>query len=132
MATTYVPTDAQIFDTRDGNAFMIFSVQHVNGVDTLINVPDAAVSVAELPSTNAAPTLASVAGSDTAAANPSSNQVAVQNATSGASGLNFTYVAGDGVKQVIIDTGSTSGTYLLVVRMIGSAAGLGSTGDANL
>lgn len=132
MATVLFPTNMKVFDDQAGNTYLVFSVNFTSGDDGLIIVPDAAVSVAELPSTNAAPTLAMIAGSNTAAVNPSANQIAVENATSGSSGLGFSFAANDGVKQVIIDTGSTTGTYTLVVRCIGNAAGIGSTKSLSL
>lgn len=125
---TVLPTSQHVFDTRDGYHYIVMTVKHTNGADSLIPVPDAALSAAELPGSNAAPTLSTVAGDNTAAVNPSANELAVQNATSGDSGLGFTFATNDGVKQVIIDTASTSGTYTLVVRCAGSAAGLASTG----
>lgn len=132
MAVTLVPTNSKTFDDKRGNSFIVMEVQHVTGVDSVIDVPDSAVSVAELPPTVAAPTLVQGAGSNTAAVNPSSSGIAIENEVSGASGLGFTRQSGDGVKQVIIDTAAVSGTYMIVVRCIGSAAGLGSTKEAGL
>lgn len=125
-------TNAQTFEDRAGNHYIILDVYHQNGDDTFVIVPDSAVSVAELPGTHAAPTLTAIAGSATGTISPSANEMGVQNLTSGASGLGFDFVANDGVKQVHIDTSSTTGTYKLVVRCIGSAAGTGSTNAADL
>lgn len=130
-----IPSNAQIFDDRAGNFYIIFDVTHTNGNDTRIVVPDAAVSVAELPGTHAVQTLNAVAGSATTEPAVTTNEMAVGNNTSLAAtttGLGFAFAADDGVKQVHIDTLSTSGTYKLVVRCIGSAAGMGSTGAAGL
>ncbi len=132
MAITLVPTKVKTFDDKAGNSYIVMEVNHVTGADSVIDVPDSAVSCAELPSTVAAPTLVQGAGSNTAAVNTSSSGIAIENETSGSSGLGFTRAAGDGVKQVIIDTAAVSGIYTIVVRCIGSAAGTGSTKEAGL
>lgn len=130
---TVIPTKLTRVDDKYGNHYMIFDVPHVTGADSIVIVPDSAVSAAELPATrNAAPTLALIAGSDTGAINPSANQMALENLTTGVSGVGFSFQAGDGVKQLIIDTGTATGTYTIAVRCIGSPAGLGSTKEANL
>jgi len=129
---TLVPTKEFTFSDKWGNTYIVMEVNFVTGADTFIVVPDSAVSVAELPATHAVQTLNAIAGSATSTISPTANQIGVQNLTTGTSGLGFSFAAGDGVKQVHIDTGSTTGTYTLVVRCIGSAAGTGSTKEAGL
>lgn len=133
MAVTVMPTNAQVFEDRNGNSFIIMDVIHTTGDDTNVIVPDSAVSVAHLPGENPATAIAQgTTGSNTATVNPASGVMIVHNSTSGASGLGFDFVAGDGIKQVIIDTAVASQTLKLVVRCIGSAAGMGSTNSADL
>jgi len=129
------PTNSLVVDDRAGNSYIIFDVSHTSGNDTRVVVPDSAVSVAELPGTHAIQTLNAVAGSATSEVAVTTNQMAVGNNTSLAAtttGLGFAFQTDDGVKQVHIDTLSTTGTYKLVVRCIGNAAGSGSTGAAGL
>ena len=137
MANNVVmPANLVTVDDRSGNSYMIFDVvigalsEDVN--ETYVILPDSAISAAELPASNAAPVISLIAGSDTATVNPSTDEMAVINDTSTASGLGFTFVAGDGVKQLIIDQTVAAGTYKIVVRCTGSAAGTGSTNAANL
>jgi len=134
MAEVVVPTKQLVVDDQAGNFYIIAEVHHTTGDDTLLVVPDSAVSCAELPAANGvAPAITQGStGSNTATVNPASGAMVVQNATSGASGLGFSFVAGDGVKQVIIDTNVATGTYKIVVRCIGSAGGVGAGNSADL
>ena len=99
---TVIPTKSSTFEDKYGNHYIIMEVNIVTGDEQIIVVPDAAVSVAELPATHAVQTLNAIAGSATTTISPSTNEMGIQNLTSGASGLGFSFVAGDGVKQVVI------------------------------
>jgi hypothetical protein len=129
--STVIPTRNTEVDDGFGNHYLIMQVSHTNGEDTLVAVPDSAVTCAELPDSNIAG-LTRIAGSNTAAINPASSQYALQNTTTGASGFGFNYQTNDGVKQVIIDTGTATGTYTIVVKLSGSAAGVGAGNSAGL
>ena len=130
---TVIPTKSMVVDDKYGYHYIIMDIQHVEGADSIVVVPDSAISAAQLPTTrNAATQIALIAGSDTGAINPSDNEMALENLTSGTSGLGFTFQAGDGVKQLIIDTAVASGIYKIVVLCVGSPAGTGSTKEANL
>jgi len=122
---TVVPLKQQDIDTRDGNHYQIFEVQHVTGTASDIVVDDSAVSACELPDDITAS--AGLAKETTTSAG-----VTIRNLTSGASGLGFTFAANDGVKQVTIASGAATGTYKIIVRHIGNAAGVGGTKATDL
>jgi len=114
---TVVPLSTTLIDSRDGN--------HFTAVTTDVFVSDSAVSVSELPDDI-------TASAGIAKETSTSAGITLRNQTSGATGLGFTMAAGDGVKQVTIHADVASGTYIVVVRHVGNAAGTASTGDANL
>lgn len=122
---TVIPTKEIKIDTRDGNHYQVFEVQHITGTASDIVVDDSAVSACELP-----PDITSSAG--LAKETSTSAGVTIRNLNSGASGLGFTFQAGDGVKQVTIASAAASGTYKIVVLHVGSAAGVGGTNSADL
>lgn len=123
---TIIPSAPLMVDLRDGNHLKVFSVTHTSGTTTDIPVEDSAVSCAVL------------MNDITAAATPvqetsTSAGITIRNQTSGASGLSFgNWVASDGLKQVTIHSDVASGTYLVAVRFVGSAAGVGSPNSLGL
>lgn len=122
---TIMPLKEQNVDTRDGNHYIIYTVQHTTGAISDIVVPDAAVSACELP-------VDITASAGLAKETSTSAGVTIRNLTTGASGLGFTFATGDGVKQVSIASAAASGTYIIVVRCIGSQSGLGGTKGTGL
>lgn len=121
---TVIPTNTTEIDDRAGNHYSIFEVRHVSGITTSVVVPDAAVSAAELP-----PDITAAVGLSKQTTDTSGENLTITNPTSGTSGLGFTFATGDGVKTVVINADATSGTYKIVVRMVGNAAGTSSTTD---
>jgi hypothetical protein len=122
---TVIPTKVTQVDDRAGNHFEIFEVKHVTTVTTDVAVPDSAIGVA---------ILGDVAN-DTIVAQEATTLagITIRNQTSGASGLGFgDWAAGDGMKQVTIHADVASGTYQVVVRLVGSAGGTASTTQENL
>ena len=122
-----IPSNQQVFETRDGEWYLVATLEHRNGVTTYFNVPDSAASVSELPRD-----ITVAAGLAKQTTDTSGSNITITNQTTGASGLGFTWAAGDGVRQVTINTDATSGTYKVVVRGIGSAGGTGSTKGTSL
>lgn len=122
---TVIPTKITEVDDRFGDHYSIFEVRHTTGTASDIIVPDSAVSASELPDDI-------TVDAGLAKETSTSAGVTIRNQTSGSSGVGFTFAAGDGVKQVTIASGAATGTYKIVVRHVGSAAGLGSTGSAGL
>lgn len=122
---TIMPTKVQDVDTRDGNHYRIFTVVHTTGTASDIAVPDTAASACELP-------VDITVSAGLAKETSTSAGVTIRNLTTGASGFGFDWATGDGQKQVTIASGAASGTYIIVVRMIGSPAGLGGTKGTGL
>ncbi len=123
---TLIPLAQKSVDTGDGNFYEIYTVVHVTGTTTDIAVPDACVSAAVL-GDDITSTVVPVQETSTSAG------ITVRNQTSGASGLSFgDWAAADGHKQVTIHSGAASGTYRVVVRFIGNAAGIGTSRSTNL
>lgn len=83
-------------DDRFGNAYTIVRVTHVTGVATTFDVDQSANSAAHLPD------IGQTAGTVTVGA------------------------ASAGLKTITLDSGDASGSYHIVVKHIGSAAGVGS------
>jgi len=100
MPRVFPLTESDSLDMRNGTAFKVYKVEHLTGADSTLWVDQTAASVAELPTSGDGQTKANIT---------------VANAS-----------ATDGVKEVTIASGVASGTYLLVVRFIGSGAGFGS------
>jgi len=103
-----IPTRITNVDDRFGNHYQIFQVNHTTGNSSEILVDQSAVGAAELNSD-----LMTSAG-------------LVQEATESAGISMSDDDTTDGLKEVVIASGAASGTYNIVVRHIGSAAGLGS------
>ena len=118
---TLIPTGSQRFDLRDGNNIEIFTVNHVTGTTTDIAVNNSAISCAVLHD-DITSSVVPIQEVSTALG------ITVRDQTSGATGLSFgDWAADDGLKQVTIHTDVVSGTYIVVVRSAGSAAGAGSS-----
>jgi hypothetical protein len=113
---TVLPLRSTQCDDRYGEHFTIVRVQHITGAASDIPVDDSAVSACELPDDI-------TASAGLAKETSTSAGVTIRNQTSGASGLGFDWVAGDGTKQVTIASGAATGTYTIVIRHLGSAAG---------
>lgn len=114
---TVLPLRTTQVDDRFGEHYSIFRVKHVTGTASDIPVDDSAVSACELPDD-----ITAAAG--LVKETSTSAGVTIRNlADDTASGLGFNWVAGDGTKQVTIASGAPSGTYTIVVRHLGSAAG---------
>ena len=122
---THLGTSQATVDTRDGNHFEIFKVTHVSGSGTDIPVPDSCVSAACL-FDDQVTGIVPIQEKTTAAG------VAVQNKTSGASGTGITWATNDGLKQITIHEDVVSGTYFIVARYVGSAAGSGGGTSTDL
>lgn len=123
---TVVPTKTTQVDSRDGNHYTIHTVNHTTGAVSNIVVDDSAMSACEMPDD-----ITSSAGLDKETS--TSSGVTIRNLTDDSdSGLGFNFNADDGVKQVTIASAAASGTYIIVVRHVGSAAGTTGTGAANL
>lgn len=122
---THLGSSKAIVDTRDGNHFEVFKVNHVTGSGTNIPVPDGCVSAACLMDNI---TVAAVPVQETSTA----AGVTVRNLTSGANGAGQTWAANDGLKQVTIHGDVASGTYFIVARYVGSAAGSGGGTSTDL
>ncbi len=100
-------------DDRGGNAYTIATVQHVSGTATTFSVDQSAVSVCD----------AADAGVTTLVTQTSGPTTGIRlQAITGAG--NF------GLKRATIGSSVASGTYTLVVRHAGSAAGIGSNVSA--
>ena len=115
-----IPSAVTTVDTRDGNHYEIYTVFHNSSEDTAINVSDGCVSCALMPDnqTSSVPAVQTTG---------ESTGIALLNQTSGTSGLSFgDWQTSDGVKQVIIDAAVVAGTYVVIARFSGSAAGAGS------
>ncbi len=124
--STVIPLAQASVDTRDGNFYEVYSVKHVTGTTTDIAVPDACVSAAALQDDLTSSTTP-VQETSTSAG------ITVRNQTSGASGLSFgAWATNDGHKQITIHSGVASGTYKVVARFVGSAAGIGTSRSTNL
>ena len=124
--STIIPTAQKSVDTLDGNFYELYTVQHVTGATTDIAVPDACVSAACLFDDQVS-NIVPIQEKTTSAG------VAVRNQTSGASGLSFgDWATNDGMKQITIHSGAASGTYRIVARFIGNAAGIGTSRSTNL
>jgi hypothetical protein len=121
-----MPVRTTTCDDKAGNHFIIIEINHTNGEDSVVMIPDAAVSIGDLPA-DAGVGLLRTAGDNNAAVNPASGRFALENTQTGASGLGFTFAANDGVKQLVVDTDVATGTYFFVVRCVGSASGTAST-----
>lgn len=115
MATVHPLRTTQV-DDRFGEHYTIHRVKHITGTASDIPVDDSAVSACELPDDV---TAAVGLQKETS----TSSGVTIRNLTSGTSGLGFDWVAGDGTKQVTIASSAATGTYVIVVRHLGSAAG---------
>ena len=122
---TVVPTKQQHVDTRDGNHYEIFTVNHTTGTASDVVVADSAVSACELPDDITAS--AGLAKETTTSAG-----VTIRNLTSGAGPGSLTFQAGDGVKQVTIASAAATGSYKIIVRHVGNAAGVGAGNSADL
>jgi hypothetical protein len=122
---THLGTSQATVDTRDGNHFEIFKVVHVSGSGTNIPVPDGCVSAACL-FDDQVTGIVPIQEKTTAAG------VAVRNLTSGANGAGQTWATNDGLKQITIHAGVVSGTYIIVARYVGSAAGSGGGDSTDL
>ena len=123
---THLGTSVATVDTRDGNHFEIFKVTHVSGSGTNIPVPDGCVSAACLFDDQVS-VIIPIQEKTTAAG------VAVRNLTSGASGVGIgAWAANDGLKQITIHSDVVSGTYFIVARYTGSAAGSGGGTSTDL
>lgn len=123
---TVIPSGQKSVDTLDGNFYEIYIVQHVTGATTDIAVPDACVSAAALQDDLTASTTPVQETS-------TSSGITVRNQTSGASGLSFgDWATDDGHKQITIHSGVASGTYRIVARFVGNAAGIGTSRSTNL
>lgn len=90
----------QQFDDRQGNAYTVADVIHLTGTASTFSVDQSAISVCHSP-------------------------------TAGQTALNLSTeltmaAAGSGVRVVTVASGAASGTYTVVVRHSGSAAGIGS------
>lgn len=104
-----IPQDVTQVDDRAGNHYTIFKVKHVTGTATDVIVDNSVVSAAEL-------------NDDLA------NATGLNKETSASAGISLDDdSATDGVKEVTIASGVASGTYIIVVRHVGSAAGMGSS-----
>ena len=123
---TLIPLAQKSVDTLDGNFYEIYTVQHVTGTTTDIAVPDACVSAAALQD--------DLTNSTTPVQETSTSAgITVRNQTSGASGFSWgNWAAGDGHKQITIHSGVATGTYRIVARFIGNAAGIGTSRSTNL
>ena len=86
-------------DDRAGNAYMIFQVHHTTGTNTDIEVDNSVVSAAEIPTTG----------------------------TGGTVTITTDDSATDGLREVTIDTGETTGIKTIIARFSGSSAGIGSS-----
>jgi len=124
--STLIPSAQKSVDTLDGNFYEIYTVNHVTGTTTDIAVPDACVSAACLQDDLTASTTP-VQETSTSAG------ITVRNQTSGASGLSFgDWATNDGHKQITIHSGVATGTYRVVARFVGNAAGIGTSRSTNL
>lgn len=101
MANTIIPGKSTTLTTRDGNWYQIMEVEHTTGTQTDVEVPLTAGSVAELPESGNGQTKANITVSQ----------------GGGAAGKSLVSIA----------SGVASGTYILVVRYIGSGAGFGGS-----
>ena len=113
-----------IVDTKDGNHFEVFVVTHDGVSITDIPVPDSCVSAAVL------------MDDITVAALPlqttSATGITVVNRTSGANGAGQDWATNDGLKAVSITANQLAGTYYVVARYVGSAAGSGGGTSTDL
>lgn len=114
-----IPSKVAWADTRDGNHYQVFTVTHTTGAVTDIIVDLSAVSACELP--NDITVNAGLVKETTTSAG-----VTIADPTSG-SHQSGTFAAEDGIKTVRIASAAASGTYIIVVRHVGSAAGVASS-----
>lgn len=96
-------------DDRAGNAYTIATVQHVTGTASTFDVDQSAVSVCH-----------AAAADQSTLATEGSPSAGVSISALGAA------TPGSGLRRVTIASGVASGTYVIVVRHQGSAAGIGS------
>ena len=93
-------------DDRRGNAYTLLDVVHVTGTASTFTVDQSAVSAAH---------------------SPSNGQTAINIESTPSSGVSLaTSVALSATRVGTIASGVASGTYTIVVRHVGSAAGIGS------
>ena len=85
-------------DDKEGNHYWIFDILHTSGDDTNIEVPTTILSAAEIPSG------AATAGDVTIVAD---------------------VTAGDGLREIQIDTGEATGVKKIIARFRGSPSGMG-------
>ena len=117
-----LPSAVTTVDTRDGNSYDIYLVQHDGVNDTVIPVSDACVSAAVLTDDMTDAVITQTTGESTG--------ISLLNKTTGTSGLSFgAWRTSDGMKQIEIDSAVAAGTYRVVARFTGSAGGFG--GGAN-
>jgi len=112
MANTAFPvTESDSLDLRNGQAFKVYTVNHTTGTQTNLSVDQSAVAACEL-------------GTNMTASAPGQS-AGLAKETSASAGISLA-AAGSGVKKVQIASGVASGTYTIVVRFVGSGAGIGS------
>jgi hypothetical protein len=97
---TFKPQNVLQVDDRAGNHYWIFTVQHVTGADSLVEVDNSCISASIIG------VVATTSGTCTVADADSTN---------------------DYVKEVTIDSGIATGLVTVIARFSGSAAGSGSS-----
>ena len=125
---TMLPSNPLTVDLRDGTHLKVFSVRHTTAVTTIIPVEDSAVSCAVLMNDI---TVAATPVQETSTSAGITIQNIVDASATGLMGGPQTWVANDGIKQVTIHADVATGTYLVVVRFSGNAAGIGSPNSLN-
>ena len=100
MPRIFPLSESDSLDLRNGTALKVFVVEHTTGADSTLWVDQTAASAADLP---------------TSGNGLAKTSVTLANAS-----------ATDGVKELTVASAAATGTYLIVVRFIGSGAGFGS------
>ena len=97
--TDAIPQNVVQVDDRNGSHYWIFNVHHTTGTATDILVDNSVVSASEIPLTGAGGTV-TITADDSAT---------------------------DGVREITIDSGETTGIKTIVARFIGVGAGSSSS-----
>jgi hypothetical protein len=93
-------------DDRQGNAYTFLDVNHVSGTADTVSVDASAVSVTH---------------------SPLAGQTAIITEASPSAGVSLaTAVANTGLRVLTVASGVVTGTFTIVVRHAGSAAGIGT------
>lgn len=107
---TIIPSKTVSVDDRFGNHYKIITVHHTTGAVSTVDVDNSAMSACEIPDDITV---------DVGLAKELTTSAGITIADTDAT---------DRKKELTVASAAATGTYIIVVRYIGSAAGLGASG----